>query len=75
MTLMDELFKKTEELERALEAVCRLLADHECPNDYDLAEWPECENCPRGYELYYDVKRDIDCWKRWALEKAVVGKK
>lgn len=53
----------------ALDKLCKLISDHECPNDYDLAEWPECENCPRGYELYYDVKRDINCWIRWALEE------
>lgn len=56
--------------EKALEIVCELLADHECPNDYDLAEWAECENCPIGDELHYNAQRDIDCWKRWALEKA-----
>jgi hypothetical protein len=57
-------------LERALDVMCNLLADHECPNDYDLAEWPECGNCHRGYEIRYDIQRDIDCWKKWALEKA-----
>lgn len=56
--------------EKALEIVCELLADHECPNDYDLAEWAECGNCHRGYEIRYDIQRDIDCWKKWALEKA-----
>lgn len=69
MTFMDELFKKNKKLEKALEATCELLADHECPNDHDLTEWPECEDCPRGHELRYDAQRDINCWKRWVIEK------
>lgn len=62
--------QENQRLERALEIACAEMADHQCPYDFNLECWPECDTCPKGNEERYDADRDIACWKRWAVEKA-----
>ena len=37
------------------------------------AEWFECAICGKNTEIHYDTQRDIDCWKRYFVEKAEGG--
>lgn len=59
---------------RALNEVCADLAcDDQCPNgEPNFTPWPECANCPgnRG-EIHQDTERDIKCWERYYLDKAL----
>ena len=68
--LLQAEIRKNEKLEKALVIVCTQISDHQCPNEFDLICFPECDACPKGDEERYDTQRDINCWKRWAIEKA-----
>lgn len=59
---------------RALNEVCADLAcDDQCPHqEPDFELWPECENCPGHLgEIHQDTERDIKCWERYYLDKAL----
>lgn len=69
-----ELSEQLERMEKALDIVCEEIADHQCPQEFDLGVWPDCEDCPsRTLKDRYDPVQDITCWKRWAMEKAEKG--
>lgn len=69
----DDLQAENVKLQKALTLACTELADHDCPHEFDLAEWTECTSCEKDTEIHYNTQRDIDCWKRYFVEKVEGG--
>jgi hypothetical protein len=57
-------------VEKALKLACQDVADHQCPMEFDLANWGECKTCSKDEETHYDAERDANCWSRYYLQKA-----
>ena len=62
-----------EEVKNTLKAFnisCEEASDSTCPGEHDLCNFDECDGCSHYSENYEDTERDINCWKKYYLQKA-----
>jgi hypothetical protein len=60
-----------EVLKIAFNKACEDAADGCCPYDFKTGyESEECINCPNTHGGREDIGKDIECWKKYYLQKA-----